>query len=544
MTIPGIKIFKAKKVITMNSYCPYGTHVAVKEGKILGVGSLEQLEGWGDYELDETFSEKILMPGFVEGHCHAPEGQIWNYPYLGFFERKDPDGKIHPKLENLDQVLERLREADRLKNNPEEPLFAWGFDPLYFESERMNTRHLDSVSTTRCIIVMHASGHLINVNSMVLKLAGIDETTEVQGVLKDKEGKPNGELISMATQYMIQKVAGMPFFNSLDSKGLRNFSKVARREGVTTATDLAVRYDKNTLDAYYEVAADKNFPLRIVPAIRIQEMSNADGIEKIKSLKQTSSNKLFFGLCKIIADGSIQGFTARLKWPGYYNGNPEGSWYTAPQSLEQMIESYHSEGMHLHIHTNGDEATEVTINALEKALTRFPREDHRHTLQHCQMAEEAHFRRMSKLGICSNLFSNHIFYWGDKHLEKTLGPDRAARMNAAATAKKQGVNFSIHSDAPVTPLAPLFTAWCAINRRTASGLVLGEHERISLNDALYAITLGAAYTLKLDHVVGSIESGKFADFAVLEEDPFLVEPDKLKDIKIWGTVVDGIPFPA
>jgi len=544
MTIPGIKIFKAKKVITMNSYCPYGTHVAVKEGKILGVGSLEQLEGWGDYELDETFSEKILMPGFVEGHCHAPEGQIWNYPYLGFFERKDPDGKIHPKLENLDQVLERLCEADRLKNNPEEPLFAWGFDPLYFESERMNTRHLDSVSTTRCIIVMHASGHLINVNSMVLKLAGIDETTEVQGVLKDKEGKPNGELISMATQYMIQKVAGMPFFNSLDSKGLKNFSKVARREGVTTATDLAVRYDKNTLDAYYEVAADKNFPLRIVPAIRIQEMSNADGIEKIKSLKQTSSNKLFFGLCKIIADGSIQGFTARLKWPGYYNGNPEGSWYTAPQSLEQMIESYHSEGMHLHIHTNGDEATEVTINALEKALTRFPREDHRHTLQHCQMAEEAHFRRMSKLGICSNLFSNHIFYWGDKHLEKTLGPDRAARMNAAATAKKQGVNFSIHSDAPVTPLAPLFTAWCAINRRTASGLVLGEHERISLNDALYAITLGAAYTLKLDHVVGSIESGKFADFAVLEEDPFLVEPDKLKDIKIWGTVVDGIPFPA
>ena len=544
MTIPDIKIFKAKKVITMNSYCPYGTHVAVKEGKILGVGSLEQLEGWGDYELDETFSEKILMPGFVEGHCHAPEGQIWNYPYLGFFERKDPDGKIHPKLENLDQVLERLREADRLKNNPEEPLFAWGFDPLYFESERMRTRHVDSVSATRCIIVMHASGHLINVNSMVLKLAGIDETTKVQGVLKDNEGKPTGELISMATQYMIQKVAGMPFFNSLDSKGLRNFSKVARREGVTTATDLAARYDKNTLDAYYEVAADKNFPLRIVPAIRIQEMSNADGIEKIKSLKQTSSNKLFFGLCKIIADGSIQGFTARLKWPGYYNGNPEGSWYTAPQNLEQMIEAYHSEGMHLHIHTNGDEATEVTINALEKALTRFPREDHRHTLQHCQMAEEAHFRRMSKLGICTNLFSNHIFYWGDKHLEKTLGPDRAARMNAAATAKKQGVNFSIHSDAPVTPLAPLFTAWCAINRRTASGLVLGEHERISLNDALYAITLGAAYTLKLDHVVGSIESGKFADFAVLEEDPFLVEPDQLKDIKIWGTVVDGIPFPA
>ena len=115
-------------------------------------------------------------------------------------------------------------------------------------------------------------------------------------------------------------------------------------------------------------------------------------------------------------------------------------------------------------------------------------------------------------------------------------------MNAAATANKQGVNFSIHSDAPVTPLAPLFTAWCAINRRTASGLVLGEHERISLNDALYAITMGAAYTLKLDHVVGSIESGKFADFAVLEEDHFLVEPDQRTTTGCAGRVRIDSPW--
>ena len=98
-----------------------------------------------------------------------------------------------------------------------------------------------------------------------------------------------------------------------------------------------------------------------------------------------------------------------------------------------MIDAYHAEGMQLHIHTNGDEATEVTIGAIESALEKNSRSDHRHTLQHCQMAEEAHFKRMSRLGICVNLFANHIFYWGDQHLAQTMGPDRAARMDAAAT---------------------------------------------------------------------------------------------------------------
>jgi len=198
--------------------------------------------------------------------------------------------------------------------------------------------------------------------------------------------------------------------------------------------------------------------------------------------------------------------------------------------------------MHLHIHTNGDEATEVTIGALEAALTRNPRADHRHTLQHCQMAEEAHFRRMAKLGICVNLFANHIFYWGDQHFELTMGPDRAARMDATATAKRHGIHFGIHSDAPVTPLGPLFTAWCAVNRKTASGRTLGEQEKISVADALHAVTIGAAYTIKLDHLVGSIESGKFADFAVLEDNPYEVAPENLKDVQVWGTVVGGMPF--
>ena len=125
-----------------------------------------------------------------------------------------------------------------------------------------------------------------------------------------------------------------------------------------------------------------------------------------------------------------------------------------------------------------------------------------------------------------------------------MGPDRAKRANATATAQRLGVPFAIHSDAPVTPLGPLFTAWCAVNRLTASGYLLGPNERISVGEALRAITLGAAHAMKMDHEVGSIEVGKRADFAVLEEDPTAVAPVDLRDVPVWGTVMGGRVFQA
>ena len=160
------------------------------------------------------------------------------------------------------------------------------------------------------------------------------------------------------------------------------------------------------------------------------------------------------------------------------------------------------------------------------------------------MIDAPMFKRMAALGLCANLFANHLWYWGDQHFEMTMGPDRANRLDACQSALNAGVPLAIHSDAPVTPLAPLFTAWCAVNRITPSGRVLGANERLSVMDALRAITLGPAYTLKLDHEIGSIECGKRADFAVLEDDPFVIAPNALKDVRVWGTVLSGRVFAA
>ncbi len=528
----------------MNPRRPEATHVAVRDGRILGTGTLDDLAGWGGHEVDERFADKVIAPGFVEGHCHSWEGSAWEDTYLGFFERTAPDGVVHPGLKSINEAVERLRAAAAAEAGPDGAVMGWGFDPIFFGGRRMVAADLDRVSAARPVIVAHQSGHIINVNSETLRRAGITRDTNVQGLVRDVGGELTGELQGPALRSIVYRTLGRDRFLDMGkSDSLWRFARSARRAGVTTATDLANELPEATVASQVAVTADEDFPLRIVPAFFWAARPPDEGVEWVKSLVPRGHERLRYGLVKLVLDGSIQGFTARMKWPGYYNGHENGLWYIDPDDLPRVLGTYHRAGLQVHVHTNGDEATEVAIDAIEAVLRERPDPDARFTLQHCQMAHDAHFRRMARLGICANLFANHLYYWGDQHRALTMGPERAERMDAAGTARRLGVPFSIHSDAPVTHLAPLFTAWCAVNRVTATGRVLGEAERITVDDALRAITLGAAFTLKLDGEIGSIEVGKRADFTILEDDPRAVAPAALKEVAVWGTVVGGRVFP-
>lgn len=409
----------------------------------------------------------------------------------------------------------------------------------------MTVEHLDRVSSTRPVVVLHASVHLLNANSVMLRQAGIDAGTDIEGIARDAQGRPTGELQEMAAMFPVFAVIGNVFFDAGQTEnGIRNYGQLAQLAGVTTATDLANGLSETAVANLRAVTADPGFPVRLVPAFSPTRDPSGQGPERLRQLLPHNHDKLHFGLVKLIVDGSIQGFTARLRWPHYHGGQPNGIWVLPPQKTHELIEQYHRAGFTLHIHTNGDEATDLVLDAVEAVLRKHPRWDHRHTLQHCQLADAAQFRRMATLGMAVNLFANHLYYWGDAHYSQTVGPDRAHRMNAAGTAQRVGVPFSLHSDAPITPMAPLFTAWCAVNRQTSSGRILGASERISVADALHAVTLGAAHTLRLDHCIGSIEVGKFADFAVLEQDPLAVAPEALRDVPVWGTVLGGRVFQA
>lgn len=535
-------VFAARKIITMNPSRPSATHVAVHEGRVVAVGSYEEIcADAGAIEVDRRFADKILLPGFVEGHSHIMEGIVWTMPYVGAGDRRSPEGLLVQGIRDVEGIIERLREAADKLSDPDTPLFAWGFDPLHIGGQQLTRWHLDQVSTTRPIMVIHASFHISNVNTLILDRAGLLGPVDISGVVVDEDGRPTGELQGIAARFRVfRMLGGNPLSANLTTDDVNRYAASACIQGVTTITDLHSDLPDNTVDLYRTAAERDDFPIRLVPALASASHSPDDGIAKIERLKQENRPKLHFGIVKLVIDGSIQGFTARVRWPGYHNGASNGLWYVAPEELPRIVERYHRAGIQLHIHTNGDEATELALDAIEAAQTAMPRPDHRHTLQHCQMADAALFRRMRALGVCVNLFANHVYYWGDSHYEQTMGPERAHRLNATGTAQRIGVPYAIHSDAPVTPLGPLFTAWCAVNRVSSGGRVLGrETEALTVAQALAGVTIGAAYTLKLDHVVGSIEVGKYADFAVLEEDPFEVVPEGLKDIPVWGTVVGG-----
>ncbi|MFV0525312.1 MAG: amidohydrolase [Acidimicrobiales bacterium] len=540
----------------MNPSIPRAEAVAVRGDRILAVGTVDELASWGDHVVDRRFADRVLLPGFVEAHTHVMSGGMWDHPYIGWFDRTGPDGRHWPGARDVATVIDLLRHYEAELDDPDDPLIAWGLDPIYFAGERLVARHLDQVSDRRPIFVYHASGHLATVNTAMLRRENIDATTPTPGVARGPDGQPNGELQEPAAM-MLASAAYPTMFRSMHGPdAIRAFAAEARNTGQTTVTDLgSTAIDRpRQLEAWKAVTAQPDFPVRVMVAAApgLAQIAPSELGSMVRDLaaemEAAGNTKLRFGIAKIILDGSIQGFTARISWPHYYRppeGHPgNGLWLVPPDRMADLVTDLHRAGLIVHCHCNGDEASEVFIDAVATALERHPRADHRHTVQHCQLTTPAQYRRMAALGMQANIFSNHIFYWGDQHHDVTLGPDRAAAMDACATAHREGVRFAIHADTPVTPMGQLHTAWCAVNRLTASGRVLGPDERIPVETALEAITLGAAHQLGLDHEIGSIEAGKLADFAVLDDDPLTADPTTLAEIGVWGTVLGGVPQPG
>ncbi|MFI7582168.1 amidohydrolase [Kocuria sp. M1N1S27] len=549
-------VYPARIVRTMDPSRPTAEAVAVRGDRIRAVGGVAELLSYPGAVLDERYAGTVLLPGFVEAHSHAGSGNVWASTYVGLVDRTDPDGRRWAGCRTIDEVLDRLREAEAELETPDEPLLAWGLDPIYFPGRPLAAAELDRVSATRPVHVAHTSGHVCAVNTPVLHRFGIDASTPVTGVVKDDTGKPTGELREFAAMALVGELTAGSSLLDVDERALRRFAQDGVNTGTTTLTDLGTTtlMDDDGV-ALYRSTVDEDYPARLNvfhfgAGVGRVALSLADAAERLVRLRGLSTERLRFGNVKLMLDGSIQGFTARLLEPGYFGDQPNGIWAVSPEEFHEAFETFHRAGLLVHVHCNGDQTTQLFLDTLEAVLTAHPRPDHRHTCTHSQLSTPAQYRRMAALGACANIFANHIWAWGDQHLDITVGPDRAARMNAAATALRLGVPISLHSDTPVTPLGPLHSVKHAVTRLTVSGRVMGEHERIGVQEALEAVTIGGAYLLRTDHEVGSLEAGKFADLAVLADDPLAVAPEDIGDIHVLGTVVGGrhhatrVPAPA
>jgi predicted amidohydrolase YtcJ len=550
MTDSQTRIFLARRVVTLDPGNPLAEAVAVRDGRILGVGTADSLSAWGPAKVDDRFAQHVLLPGFVEAHSHVLEGGVWAFEYVGFYERRGADGRMREGCTTLSSLLERLRDLDSAMADPDEELIVWGFDPIYFPDERLCAEHLDRVSKRRPIFIFHASGHLATVNTALMQSEGFADGAEVEGLPRGADGKPLGELQEPAAM-SLARGAFTTFMRSMQTEeSIRRMGQAARWTGLTTVTELgtAALGNDRAVDLWSKTVGEADFPVRVAafynPGFDTAHARVEDRVERVLALRKRSSDKLRLGHVKMILDGSIQGFTARLNFPGYLGGQPNGIWLMTPESFREHLEAFHRAGITVHVHCNGDQAVDLFVESLQAVLRSHPWPDHRHTVQHCQLTTAAQYRQMASLGMNANLFSNHLWYWGDQHYEVTVGPDRAARMNAAGTALREGVRFSLHCDASVTPFGSLHSAWCAVNRKTPKGRLLGAEERISVWQALRAVTVDAAHQLHLDHEIGTLEAGKRADMVALSDDPLAVEASELRDIEVRGTVLGGEPLAA
>ncbi|SKA28951.1 hypothetical protein SAMN02745126_04847 [Enhydrobacter aerosaccus] len=548
--MPGpITVFSAKKIITMDASVEEATHVAVRDGIILEVGNLDDCGAWGPYTLDNRFADSILIPGLIESHAHLLDGLLWaKAHYVGPIDRYDPAGTLQKGLTNNAALVNRLREIESRMTDPTKPLVGWGVDPSLNDPIAPITRlELDQVSKTRPIFLLHASCHVASVNSATLDVANY-AAIKAPGVLRDASGAPTGELREMAAMLVaVRAVAADMIGGSTDAAQFYNFARVAQARGATTIVDGggSTYFDPAFLSAALAATAAEDFPARIVAHNNGITVPGADDMIRFaKALEGKGNDKLAFQGIKIILDGSNQGFTGRLRPPGYLGSGENGLWNRAPDELRTLVPALHNAGLQIVAHCNADQAAEMFIEAVALAQAAKPRFDHRHFIVHGQLLDESLLRRMVSLGIHATLFSNHLYYWGEFHRAHTFGAFRTAALNPAATALRLGVVVSAHSDTPVSPVDPLLTLWCAANRVSATGRVFGPRERVSAYDALKMMTFNAAYLLHRDHEIGSIRVGKRADFTILARDPLAVDSMAIRDIPVHGTIVGGRVFAA
>ncbi len=540
-----VRVFVARKILTMDPLLPEATAVAVVDGRIEAVGSLATLTRalvTRPHDVDRSFENKVLMPGLIEPHLH---------PYIAgvllpmeFITPHDWD-LLDRQVEGVrgrEAYLARLAEVE--SGLPEDEwLWTWGYHQ-YFHGA-LARADLDAISSTRPIIVWHRSFHEIYANSAALAAMQVDAEQAAAHPQVDLE---TGHFFETGLLLAVAPLLPRLMDPERYVGGLRLARRLLHAAGITSIMDGAF----GTLDLEKELQLlqaagwdSEETPFRTVLLADGRALGDQLGHERamatIAALPARSTHRLRFPekAVKLFADGAFYSQLMQMR-DGYTDGH-HGEWIMTPEALETAARPYWRDGWQINVHVNGDAGVDVVLDILERLQGEHPREDHRFALHHFGYSTVDQADRIRKLGAIVSANPYYLWALGDKYSEVGLGPERAAYIVRAGSLVERGIPLSFHSDFTMAPARPLLLAWVAVTRRTADGNVLGEEEKISVDAALRAVTIDAAHLMRMEDRIGSIEPGKIADFTVLDEDPTAVPVERLKDVGIWGTVFEGVP---
>ncbi len=534
---PSHHIWYNAQIITMDEQRPVATAVAWRRGVISAIGSDQGVlaeKRW--YSTVRDLDGQVVTPGFVDAHSHFPASGINNVTV-------DLSSPPLGDVVGLRGLYTRLRVAVQSDPSSRDWLIGFNYDQASLrEGLHPNRQALDQISSERPIYAYHSSGHMGVANSAALEQLGLSAEAYPDGLLQEHLAPSLGQLIGrfswldlMRSYRSAQREylsAGVTTVNSGAASvaltvGLRIASALQLLPMRTVVNPLHV-VDNNT-----DKDADKN------------SRTDSGNIKAYARLRNFNSNRFRVGATKLIVDGSPQGFTAFLTRDfvdppaGSIKGtSTRGSPLLAFEMLVNSIRHYSGAGLQLALHGNGDAAIDMILDAIEVAGLDAA-DDHRTLVIHAQTARQDQVDRMAVLGVLPSFFVSHVYYWGDWHAARVVGDKRAQHLSPTGWARDNDLRFSLHSDAPVTPVNPLAILQFAAERKTASGRLLGTEHRLSVRQALRAVTIDAAWQHFLSDSIGSLAEGKFADLVVLSANPFEVENSALSDIEVLETVIDG-----
>ena len=531
-------IFVGDNIVTMEDDAAAVTGVAILGDEIIAVGdSATVMDIRGPDTRVVELGERSLLPGFIDSHGHFTfTARLSDFVNLS----SPPVGTA----ENIDDIVELLTARITKDETPAgEWVVGYGYDDSLLAENRHPTRDdLDKVSTEHPIVLMHVSGHLSATNSLALRQSEITAETEDPpgGVIRRRDGsrEPNGVLEESASSALVFARIGAINDERFELM-TRDAAKLYARYGITTAQDGAVAPKDFTL--MKALAAVEPYAIDIGAYPFVTSLSD-EGYDNFVPESDYAGGVRLVGI-KFALDGSPQGRTAWLTEP--YTEGPPGAAedYVAYATIELdyymgRVAELIGRKIPLLVHANGDAAMDLMLDGISDALEATPNPDHRSVIIHAQLMREDQVQRAAKLGVVPSYFSAHTFFWGDWH-RKSFGEERAQNISPTRWATDYGVNFTVHNDAPVVPPNMLRLLWATVNRETRSGHVIGPHQRLTVEEALYAVTLGGAYQFFEEDRKGSLRVGKQADLVILDENPLTVDPASLNKLRVMETFSRG-----
>jgi predicted amidohydrolase YtcJ len=552
VALPVATVFTAREIVTLDPARPSVQAVAVVNGRVLATGSLAEVTAaLGDqpHTVNTAFADYVIVPGFIAQHDHPVLAALTMSSEILSIEDWVLPGRVVRAVRDQQDFLTRLAAASHAMTDPTAPLLSWGYHPSFFGP--LTRDMLDGVSPTRPIIVWGRSCHEFFLNSAALKAAGVNEAAveAFPASARSQSNLAEGHFWEQGMFALLPLIAHLATTPARFAAGLELTRDYMHAKGITFGNEPGGILSKPVQDAVNTVFSSADMPFRWTFMVDGKSMvaKYADDAEVIAQSRQLASwyagmTSLAPNQAKLFADGAI--FSQRMQLRQPYLDQHTGDWMMDVDVFDRAFRLYWDAGYQIHIHVNGDAGVDRVLDALEANMRRNPRYEHRTLLAHLAVSDPDQVARIKTLGAIASGNPYYVSALADQYEKVGLGPERADNMVRLGDLTRAGISWSLHSDMPMAPADPLFLMWCAVNRITASGRTAGPSQRVSPELALHGVTLAAAYSHGLEDELGSITPGKRANMTVLQDNPLTVDPKTIKDIKVWGTVMEGRVFAA